>query len=244
MRQGIPYRPEIDGLRCVAVVSVVLFHSGLGVANGGYVGVDIFFVISGYLITSIILTEVDNREFSYLAFYERRIRRLVPALLVMLATTWLFASALLESGAYQEFTLSLLSVIGGLANWFFYFQSGYFDAPSQDKMLLHLWSLGVEEQFYIFFPFFLFALVKFQSRRRLVVGVAVLAATSFIYSVVLVAGEEFDKAFYDTVARAWELLAGAFLAIGISPPAEPARSPRCTLPGCNGYRVRCFRIRQ
>ena len=146
------YRAEIDGLRAVAVIPVLLFHAGFALFGGGFVGVDVFFVISGYLITTLIIAELDNGSFSLVRFYERRARRILPALffvcLACIPLAWLW----LTSSDMKSFAQSLVAVATFWSNVLFWYQSGYFDTSAELKPLLHTWSLAVEEQYYIFFP--------------------------------------------------------------------------------------------
>tara|TARA_B100000131_G_scaffold120951_1_gene117967 strand:+ start:3861 stop:5849 length:1989 start_codon:yes stop_codon:yes gene_type:complete len=152
------YRSEIDGLRAFAVIPVLLFHAGFEFFNGGFIGVDIFFVISGYLITSIILKDMSNQSFSLVNFYERRARRILPALFFVLFCSIPFALIWMMPNQLIDFSNSLLSVVTFVSNIFFYFESGYFEASAELKPLLHTWSLSIEEQFYIFFPIFVILL--------------------------------------------------------------------------------------
>lgn len=145
----LAYRPDIDGLRAVAVLLVVAFHLGFTRLRGGFVGVDIFFVISGYLISSTILHDFELSGFSAWCFYERRIRRIFPALFVMLLIISVFACVYFLPTELEHFAVSLISSTGSVSNIYFFNQSGYFEAPAATKPLLHTWSLAVEEQFYI-----------------------------------------------------------------------------------------------
>jgi peptidoglycan/LPS O-acetylase OafA/YrhL len=145
----IKYRPEIDGLRALAVLPVVFFHAGWSAFSGGYVGVDIFFVISGYLITTLIVAEIDAGAFSLLKFYERRIRRIFPALFVVLAASAIAAPILMSPANLMEFARACFAGVTFVANILAWRQSGYFEPSNIYKPLLHLWSLAVEEQFYI-----------------------------------------------------------------------------------------------
>lgn len=155
------YRREIDGLRTIAVVPVILYHAGFQTFSGGFIGVDVFFVISGYLITSIILTEIIAGNFSIINFYERRARRILPALFFVMfmciPPAWIF----LSRGDLGSFSRSLVAVSLFLSNVFFWRDGGYFETVAELKPLLHTWSLAVEEQFYIFFPLFLAITWKF-----------------------------------------------------------------------------------
>jgi Predicted acyltransferases len=146
------YRSEVDGLRALAVLPVILFHAGFQIFSGGFVGVDVFFVISGYLITTIILSEMDNKEFSIVNFYERRARRILPALFFMILVCLPFAWFWLFPRDLNEFSGSMVSVSTFISNFFFWKQSSYFDSASELKPLLHTWSLAVEEQYYLIFP--------------------------------------------------------------------------------------------
>lgn len=149
------YRREIDGLRAIAVLSVIFFHAGFEIFSGGFVGVDIFFVISGYLITTIILKELEQGHFSIVNFYERRARRILPALFFVLLICLPFAwSLLIVPSDMKNFSQSLISVSVFISNIFFWFGSSYFDNTSELKPLLHTWSLSVEEQYYIFFLYY------------------------------------------------------------------------------------------
>nr|WP_321445666.1 acyltransferase [uncultured Cohaesibacter sp.] len=158
------YRPEIDGLRTVAVVPVILFHAGFEIFSGGFVGVDIFFVISGYLITSIILSNLEQDKFSLLSFYERRARRILPALFFVLIACLPFAYMWLLPHHMRDFAQSLVAISTFSSNIHFWQETGYFDTASELKPLLHTWSLAVEEQFYIFFPLFMMITWRFGLR--------------------------------------------------------------------------------
>ena len=161
----LAHRPEIDGLRAIAVIPVIFFHAGLKTFSGGFVGVDVFFVISGYLITSIILNDIKARRFSFANFYERRARRILPALFVMLTLCLPFAWAWMFPSELREFANSLVSVCLFYSNILFWHQANYFDVSSDLKPLLHTWSLAVEEQFYFIHPILLMLLVRFARRR-------------------------------------------------------------------------------
>ena len=203
------YRPDIDGLRAIAVGSVILFH--LGYLNGGFVGVDIFFVISGFLITSILKRELENDQFSIAAFYERRIRRIFPALLFVFTVTTALGCIYLFPGELKEYARSLLAALLSASNFFFWQQSGYFDAPSSTKPLLHTWSLAVEEQFYLFFPLLLARIYR-KAPRRLPAVLWTLAGFSLVLCISITPDAP-DLAFYWPITRMWELLVGSLLAI-------------------------------
>jgi peptidoglycan/LPS O-acetylase OafA/YrhL len=209
------YRPDIDGLRALAVVPVVLFHLGLGGLHGGFVGVDVFFVISGYLITGIIVSETGAGTFSVARFYERRVRRIIPNLVAMMLATSLAASILLipvDLGFYGQ---SAVAAAMSLSNVYFFLKTGYFDANATQVPLLHTWSLGVEEQYYIAFPLLLFALRKV-SRTTLQRVIWALFAISLAISMVQVRLSP-SGAFYLPFGRWWELMAGSLLAVGAVP---------------------------
>ncbi len=209
------YRADIDGLRAVAVLLVIACHLGIYKLRGGFVGVDVFFVISGYLISSTILADIAASRFSIVAFYERRIRRILPALVVMLFVTGLFAYKYLLPLELLDFSKSLLASTASVSNIYFWNQSGYFDAPAAMKPLLHTWSLAVEEQFYIFFPVFLM-LVRKYSPARLKLAVISVAALSFV--VAAVGAFKFPvSTFYLAPTRAWELLLGTILSLKLFP---------------------------
>jgi peptidoglycan/LPS O-acetylase OafA/YrhL len=206
----LPYRPEIDGLRALAVVPVVLNHFDVRGFSGGYVGVDIFFVISGFLITDILVRDLTLGRHSIGEFYRRRILRIFPALFAMMAVTTVLACVALLPVELARFARSLLAATFFGSNVLFYSQSGYFDVVSSMKPLLHTWSLAVEEQFYILWPLMLAAI---GGRRRLM-GVSVLLVTlaSFALASAFVRTDA-NAAFYLLPFRAWELGLGALLAI-------------------------------
>ena len=210
------YRREIDGLRALAVLSVILFHGGFQPFSGGYVGVDVFFVISGFLITSLILAELAKGSFSILKFYERRIRRLFPALFLVAFACVPFAWLYLGANQYRDFSQSLVAVATFTSNLLFWRESGYFDSASELKPLLHTWSLAVEEQYYILFPFFLIFVWKF--RRIWILGVT---AVAFFTSLSLAQWSINSKpiaGYYLLPTRGWEILLGAMLAIYLANP--------------------------
>ena len=149
------YRAEIDGLRALAVLPVILFHAGFEFFGGGFVGVDVFFVISGYLITSLIINDINKDTFSIVNFYKRRARRILPALLFVMFVCLPFAWLILIPSELKDFGQSLVAISIFSSNILFWIESGYFDAAAELKPLLHTWSLAVEEQFYILFPVFL-----------------------------------------------------------------------------------------
>ncbi|OBZ93904.1 hypothetical protein ADU59_19630 [Pararhizobium polonicum] len=205
------YRREIDGLRSVAVIPVVLFHAGFQLFSGGFIGVDIFFVISGYLITSIIIAERDKDNFSLLKFYERRARRILPVLFFVLLCCLPFAWAWMLPGQMASFARSIIAVCLFGSNFLFWHESGgYFAAASEQQPLLHTWSLAVEEQYYMLFPLFMMLLWRF-GRRILIAAVAAVALASLLLA--QYGSVNFATAnFYLPNTRAWELLAGSLCA--------------------------------
>ncbi|WP_147126233.1 acyltransferase family protein [Shimia ponticola] len=205
------YRPEIDGLRSVAVVPVILFHAGYEYFGGGYVGVDVFFVISGYLITCILLRDIAADDFSIWRFYERRARRILPALLLVMLVTLPFAWAWMTAPLYADFSASLLAVLGFVSNILFWQQSSYFDVAAELKPMLHTWSLAIEEQYYLFFPPLLWLIMRFIGIRGSVAFLVALAAASLVLTETMVR-ERPVAVFYLLPFRAWELLAGALCA--------------------------------
>lgn len=209
------YRSEIDGLRALAVVPVLLYHARVPGFGGGYIGVDIFFVISGFLITGIIAREIDAGTFSLLRFYERRARRILPALCALIACVLLIASWLYLPGDFEGVPRSALAALGFLANVWFFLQAGYFQGPAETMPLLHTWSLGVEEQFYIGFPVLLFLVARYVPHLRLA-SLVLLAGISFLWAFAKQAVPD-GFAFYLLPPRAWELMVGSLLALGAVP---------------------------
>jgi peptidoglycan/LPS O-acetylase OafA/YrhL len=233
---NIKYRPEIDGLRAIAVLSVIFYHAQLSLNNfevfkGGYIGVDIFFVISGYLITSIILKElILTKKFSFRYFYERRVRRLIPPLVFVILLSIPLAWIYLLPSSLVDFTKSALYSLGFTSNYFFYFSElDYFDTDGLYKPLLHTWSLAVEEQYYLIFPFFLIFLYKFFRNKILLIFISILSLNlllvqfsgnlKFEYPFIeniedfkFEAASVYFYKFYFLNSRFWELLAGSVLA--------------------------------
>jgi len=204
------YRPEIDGLRALAVVPVILFHAGFETFSGGFVGVDVFFVISGYLITTILIEDIENDRFSLLNFYERRARRILPALFFVMFVCIPFAWMWMLPSQMKGFSQSLVAVSLFASNVLFWKESGYFDAAAEEKPLLHTWSLAVEEQFYVLFPIFLFLAWRY-GKNRVFWMIVAMASVSLLLS-------EWgwrNKAsanFYLAPTRAWELFSGSIAA--------------------------------
>ena len=207
LKKNNNYRPEIDGLRAIAVIPVILFHAEIDFFKGGYLGVDIFFVISGYLITSIIYKEILEQKFSLLNFYNRRIRRIFPPLIITGFLTIFLASKFSPSDI-QNVGQSFVATYTFLSNYFFYLETDYFNPFNQNTPLLHTWSLGVEEQFYIIFPFILIFLnYKFLNKYLILFFFCI---TSFFISLIYT---NFNPSFsfYSFHTRAWELLIGCLV---------------------------------
>jgi peptidoglycan/LPS O-acetylase OafA/YrhL len=209
------YRADIDGLRAVAVLCVVGYHARIGLLRGGFVGVDVFFVISGYLISSIILADIAAGNFSYLTFYERRLRRIFPALIAVMVVTSLLVYLYFLPVEVEAFAKSLLAAIFSSSNIYFWRESGYFGALEETKPLLHTWSLAVEEQFYFLLPTFL-VLAHRLFPRKIRHAVMTIAIVSFAVSVVGVFKYP-DATFYLAHTRAWELLLGVCISLGMFP---------------------------
>jgi len=218
------YREDIDWLRAIAVLSVVAFHFEMPGIHGGFVGVDIFFVISGYLITGIIQAEVKEGRFSFARFYERRVRRLLPALYAMVALSAIPSFRFLLASERAEFFRSVAAVVTFTSNVFFWLQSGYFDHAAVEKPLLHTWSLAVEEQFYLALPVLVWALLRAAPKSRLALPLMLgaLTAASFTLGVALMRADSSAAAFFLSPPRAWEFLLGGLVAL----PGMPVlRSP-------------------
>lgn len=205
------YRAEIDGLRAVAVLPVILFHAGYSAFSGGFVGVDIFFVISGYLITSIILFEMEQGKFSIVNFYERRARRILPALFFVMAATLPFAWMWLIPSEFKDFSKSIVAVMLFSSNVLFWQTSGYFDTAVESKPLLHTWSLAVEEQYYVLFPILLLLAWRL-GRRNLAALILLLVVASLMLAQFTTTAAP-DASFYLLPTRGWELGIGALAAI-------------------------------
>jgi len=208
------YRPDIDGLRALAVLAVVVFHAFPGKLPGGFVGFDVFFVISGYLITGLIYEEVVSGTFSIVEFYARRILRIFPALICVLLATLVLGLLVLHPWEYAQLGKH---VVGGsyfYSNILLWSEAGYFDVEAQAKPLLHLWSLGVEEQFYLLWPIALLGLWgALRNHARVGVAVVMIASISFGMNILFI-GENATAVFYSPATRIWELLVGASLSMG------------------------------
>jgi peptidoglycan/LPS O-acetylase OafA/YrhL len=216
------YRADIDGLRALAVMPVLLYHAGVPGFLGGFVGVDIFFVISGYLICGMIDADIRAGSFSLGNFYKRRVLRILPALFVMFLVTSVLAYIYCLPVELEDYAKSLASAVGSVSNIYFAGTAGYFDAPAETKPLLHTWSLGVEEQFYIIVPL-LMLLVWRVAPKRAKLLFAVAAALS-LAAALAVSYRNTTFAFYLTPFRAWELALGALLSIKFIPAPKTAFS--------------------
>jgi peptidoglycan/LPS O-acetylase OafA/YrhL len=235
------YRREVDGLRALAVLPVILFHAGFQTFSGGFVGVDVFFVISGYLITSIIVDERKSGTFTFANFYERRARRILPALFIVMLTCLPFAWFWLLPEDMRSFARSLAAVTVFSSNILFWRQSGYFDASAELTPLLHTWSLAVEEQYYVFFPIFLI-LVWNMGRRIIFTMLAIIAVASLL----LAQWASYalpSAAFFLLPTRGWEILIGAlaafYLAEGYRWPLRPLASE---VGACIGFAMLCYSV--
>jgi peptidoglycan/LPS O-acetylase OafA/YrhL len=207
------HRPDIDGLRAVAILTVLAFHAWEPLFPGGFIGVDIFFVISGFLISSIIFKGLQQQRFSFLDFYLRRVKRIFPALLLVLVTVWIAGWLLMLPDEFVRTSKHLATGAAFTANIALWSEAGYFDWTAELKPLLHLWSLGVEEQFYIGWP--LLAFLAWRWRLNLLGIVAVIAVVSFVINVTMI--EKYQTAvFYLPVTRIWEILLGTMLAWWLS----------------------------
>jgi len=216
---NLNYRPDVDGLRAVAVLGVVLYHLGLPWIGGGFAGVDIFFVISGYLITGIISREIDLGRFTFAGFYERRIRRILPAFAALLAACTAAASILLLPSGLMDFSAASNAALALSSNLWFWRNTGYFSPEAASHPLLHLWSLSVEEQFYLLFPVLLLIVFRYARSKApwvlLALGLLSLALSALVLPL------RPQAVFYLPPFRAWELLAGGLLAL--APLPQPGR---------------------
>jgi peptidoglycan/LPS O-acetylase OafA/YrhL len=203
------YRPEIDGLRAIAIVPVVFFHAGFTSFSGGYIGVDIFFVISGFLISSVILEETKSGTFKLVNFYDRRARRILPALFFIMAACIPMSWMLFMPSEMKDFSKSLISVVSFISNIYFWKTSGYFEPAAELKPLLHTWSLAVEEQFYLIFPLLLIAALPLNILKLCLF--ALIFLFSLISAEINVAIDPV-KTFFTFHNRAWELLMGSGVA--------------------------------
>jgi len=203
------YRPDIDGLRAIAVLAVVSFHFFPEWVGGGFIGVDIFFVISGFLISSIIHKELEHHTFSFVDFYSRRVRRIFPALILVLLSCLTLGWCFLLADEYKQLGQHVFAGSGFASNLMLWSESGYFDNASETKPLLHLWSLGIEEQFYFIWPLLLWVLYK--KKHNVFLITILIAIASFIANIYLV-GNNPVADFYSPMTRFWELMIGAIVA--------------------------------
>ncbi|UJW82099.1 acyltransferase family protein [Hydrogenophaga sp. SL48] len=212
------YRPDIDGLRAIAVSAVVIHHAFPEWFPGGFIGVDIFFVISGYLISSIILDNLARNRFSFADFYARRVKRIFPALFLVLAFTLVYGWFVLSPLDYKAVGKHAVAGSFFMSNFAFWREAGYFDASAVEKPLLHLWSLAIEEQFYMFWPLVLVALHRWHQPKK--IWVLVLLLLSLGFNLWLVRGDA-NSAFYNPLGRFWEMMMGAYLAASRPAPGAP-----------------------
>jgi peptidoglycan/LPS O-acetylase OafA/YrhL len=208
----IAYRPEIDGLRAVAVVAVLLYHLGIGPLTGGFVGVDVFFVISGYLITKIILSETAAGTFSFGSFYGRRARRLLPALFAVIAATFLAVAIFFSPEDLARAAKATVWSVLGLSNIFFWRESGYFDVDGILKPLLHIWSLAAELQFYLVWPAFIYLLFRLGGRRAVLAGILVAIGLGTVLSIYFLRVDA-AAAFFLTPFRIHEFALGGLVVL-------------------------------
>ena len=201
------YRPEIDGLRGIAILAVVLCHMQL--LAGGFLGVDIFFVISGYLITSIIIQDLDQNKFSFIKFYDRRARRILPTLFIVVLSSIVAGWYIMSPLQLKNLAQSVISVMLFASNYFFWKKTGYFDEAAEVTPMLHTWSLSVEEQFYILFPFIVFLIWRY-ARKYLAHIIILCLFISLLHTQIICS--DYPKAnFYLLSSKIWELMAGDIL---------------------------------
>jgi peptidoglycan/LPS O-acetylase OafA/YrhL len=205
------YRKDIDGLRAVAVLPVVFYHAGFNAVQGGFLGVDVFFVISGFLITKILLNELENDSFSLITFYERRARRILPALFAMLFLTTIMAYIFLLPSEFRGYSQSLVSVVAFMSNVYFYLNIDYFSISAAQMPLLHTWSLAIEEQYYLFFPLLLLWIWK-KCKQFILPSFLIIFIFSLSYMLWLNHESKISASFYWIFPRAWELMAGSVCA--------------------------------
>jgi peptidoglycan/LPS O-acetylase OafA/YrhL len=206
------HRRDIDGLRAVAVLPVVAYHVGIHAVPGGFIGVDIFFVISGFLITQVLIQDIHGDRFSLIRFYERRVRRILPALLAVLLLTFIVCARYSLPSELIDFSKSLIAAAASVSNIYFWRNGGYFAAPALTKPLLHTWSLAVEEQFYIFWPLLLWFGLRLFKRHLLAATIVIIVVSLAVSAVGAFTSPE--STFYLVHTRAWELLLGGVLPLG------------------------------
>jgi peptidoglycan/LPS O-acetylase OafA/YrhL len=209
----LPYRSDIDGLRAFAVTSVLIFHAFPSLIPGGFVGVDVFFVISGFLISGILFKELETGSFSFANFYARRVKRIFPALITMLTASYAFGWFFLFNEDFRRLGSHIFRASLFLSNFILWREAGYFDNAAETKPLLHLWSLGIEEQFYIVWPLILWAFWRFKRIRFPLI--ALLTTCSLVWNIYQ-SQIDLTHDFYSPLTRFWELSAGAWLAFHLS----------------------------
>jgi len=215
----IAYRPDIDALRALAVISVIVFHIKANLLPGGFLGVDIFFVISGYLITKIILGHEGSIKSFFPEFYERRIRRLIPPAIPVVIFSFIAGLIWLSAGQLESLSKSIIAYSGFVSNWLFLNEVNYFDVPAHYKPLLHTWSLSVEEQFYLLFPIIILFLKKIHAKWVTAFYAFVFAASLALSYLFMFYGNT-EAAFFNSFARFWEIALGGLLACSVMPPIK------------------------
>ena len=226
------YRPDIDGLRALAVLAVIGFHAFPELIPGGFIGVDVFFVISGFLISTILFENLAAQSFSFLDFYSRRIRRIFPALILVLVSCYLVGWFVLLPDEYSQLGKHMAGGAGFIQNWLLWGESGYFDNVAETKPLLHLWSLGIEEQFYIIWPILLW--LAYRLRLNLLTLTILTGLISFALNIHGISvKQDLVATFYSPQTRFWELAIG----LGRSPVPKYRRSQPFFLPGFNADRI-------
>lgn len=205
----LKYRSDIDGLRAIAVLSVLAFHAFPEFLPGGFIGVDVFFVISGYLISTIIFENIEQQRFSFKEFYVRRINRIFPALLLVLLASYVFGWLNLLADDFAQLGKHIAGGAGFVSNLILWNESGYFDKAAEVKPLLHLWSLGIEEQFYFFWPIFIYWMSRWP--KRVLPAIVIVAGLSFALNIAFISSYPIAT-FYSPITRFWELLLGSLLA--------------------------------
>jgi len=206
---AMQYRPDIDGLRALAVLAVVAFHAFPERVKGGFIGVDVFFVISGFLISTIIFKNLGNENFSFAEFYSRRVRRIFPALILVLISSLIFGWFALLPSEYQQLGRHAAAGAGFVSNFIFWNEAGYFDNSAETKPLLHLWSLSIEEQFYIFWPLLLW--FAWKKKLKVALLISAVASLSFLLNIKTTLNAPIESFFFPHT-RFWELLCGSLLA--------------------------------